>query len=89
MDRCAAALHPDERIYTFWDYFRDHWARNAGLRIDPLLLSPALGPRLADAGVDRWVRGETKPSDHAPAWIEIKDASQRRRATAVRKSRRR
>ena len=75
------ALHPDERIYTFWDYFRNHWTRDAGLRIDHLLLSPVLAPRLEDAGVDRWVRGELKPSDHAPAWIEIKNVSRRRRAT--------
>ena len=80
--------YPDARIYTFWDYFRNHWARDAGLRIDHLLLSPALAPRLEDAGVDRWVRGEPKPSDHAPAWIEIKDVSRRRRATASRRRRR-
>ena len=65
--------HPDERIYTFWDYFRNHWARNAGLRIDHLLLNGELAPRLKDANVDRWVRGETKPSDHAPAWILLED----------------
>jgi exodeoxyribonuclease-3 len=82
------ALYPDERIYTFWDYFRNHWARDAGLRIDHLLLSPALAPRLEDAGVDRWVRGEPKPSDHAPAWIEIKDSSRRGRANASRQRRR-
>jgi len=81
--------YPDERIYTFWDYFRNHWARDAGLRIDHLLLSPSIAPRLAGAGVDRWVRGEPKPSDHAPTWIVINDASRRRRATAARKSRRR
>jgi exodeoxyribonuclease III len=78
------ALYPDERIYTFWDYFRNHWARDSGLRLDHLLLSPTLAPRLEDAGVDRWVRGEPKPSDHAPAWIEIKDVSRRRRATSAR-----
>ena len=65
------AIHPNERIYTFWDYFRNHWIRDAGLRIDHLLLSPVIAPRLRDAGVDRWVRGEQKPSDHAPAWIEL------------------
>ncbi len=64
--------HPDERIYTFWDYFRQHWPRNAGLRIDHLLLNPALAPRLVDAGVDRWVRGLEKASDHAPAWVTVK-----------------
>jgi exodeoxyribonuclease III len=66
-------LHPDERIYTFWDYFRNNYARNAGLRIDHLLLSPSAAPRLVSAGVDRDVRGWEKASDHAPTWIEIKD----------------
>jgi len=65
------AHHPEERIYTFWDYFRNHWGRNAGLRIDHLLLSKDLAPRLVDANVDRWVRGEPKPSDHAPTWVEL------------------
>lgn len=62
----------EERIYTFWDYFRNRWARNAGLRIDHLLLSPGVKPRLLEAGVDRWVRGEPKASDHAPTWVELK-----------------
>jgi exodeoxyribonuclease-3 len=66
-------LHPQESIYTFWDYFRDHWGRNAGLRIDHLLLSKDLAPRLLDANVDRWVRGEPKASDHAPTWVSIAD----------------
>ncbi len=65
------AKHPDDRIYTFWDYFREHWPRDAGLRIDHVLLSPALAPRLRAAGVDRWVRGEPKASDHAPAWVAL------------------
>ncbi len=65
------ALHPDERIYTFWDYFRNAFGRNAGLRIDHLLLSPALAPRLKAAGVDRDQRAKEKPSDHAPTWIEL------------------
>jgi exodeoxyribonuclease-3 len=65
------ATHPDEVIYTFWDYFRDAYGRNAGLRIDHLLLSPALAPHLKSAGVDRDVRGREKPSDHAPTWIEL------------------
>lgn len=64
-------LHPDERIYTFWDYFRNHFDRDAGLRIDHLLLSPDLAPRLRAAGVDREVRARDKPSDHAPTWIEL------------------
>jgi exodeoxyribonuclease-3 len=66
-------MHPDEQIYTFWDYFRDHWKRNAGLRIDHLLLNKQLAPRLIDANVDRWVRDQPKPSDHAPTWIEVED----------------
>ncbi|MEO7741727.1 MAG: exodeoxyribonuclease III [Usitatibacter sp.] len=60
---------PEERVYTFWDYFRQSWQRNAGLRIDHLLLSAQLAPRLAEAGVDRWVRDLEKPSDHAPTWV--------------------
>lgn len=65
------ALHPDARIYTFWDYLRDAWGRDAGMRLDHLLLSPRLAPRLAAAGVDREVRGEPGASDHAPAWIRL------------------
>ncbi|MGQ0836553.1 MAG: exodeoxyribonuclease III [Gammaproteobacteria bacterium] len=65
--------HPDEAIYTFWDFFRNHWQRNAGLRIDHLLLSRVLAPRLIDANVDTWVRGQPGASDHAPAWVEIAD----------------
>jgi exodeoxyribonuclease III len=65
------ARHPDEPIYTFWDYFRNHWQRNSGLRIDHLLLSRALAPRLVDANVDRWVRAEPSASDHAPTWVEL------------------
>ena len=63
------ANFPDERIYTFWDYLRNRWPRDAGLRIDHLLLSPAL--KLVDAGVDRAMRGNDEPSDHAPAWVEV------------------
>jgi len=65
-------LHPDETIYTFWDYFRNAYGRNAGLRIDHFLLSPQVAPRLKAAGVDRDVRGWEKSSDHAPVWIELK-----------------
>jgi exodeoxyribonuclease III len=65
------AMHPGERIYTFWKYFRNAFARDAGLRIDHLLLSPPLAKRLISAGVDREVRGREHPSDHAPAWIEL------------------
>ena len=64
-------LNPGKVIYTFWDYFRDAFGRNAGMRIDHLLLSPSLAPRLAAAGVDRDVRGRDKPSDHAPVWITL------------------
>jgi len=63
--------HPGEVIYTYWDYFRNAFSRNAGIRIDHLLLSPSLAPRLKGAGVDRDVRGWEKSSDHAPVWIEI------------------
>lgn len=64
-------LHPDETIYTFWDYFRNAYGRNAGLRIDHFLLSPSLIPRLKNAGVDKEVRGWEKSSDHTPVWIEL------------------
>lgn len=64
-------LNPEERVYTFWKYFRNTFARNSGLRIDHLLLSPALAPRLRAAGVDRDVRGWERTSDHAPVWIDI------------------
>jgi exodeoxyribonuclease III len=65
------ALHPGERIYTFWDFFRNAYARNAGLRIDHLLLSPSVARHLRAANVDRDVRGWEKASDHAPTWVEI------------------
>lgn len=64
-------IYPTETIYTFWDYFRDAYTRNAGLRIDHFLLSPHLDKRLVAAGVDRDVRGWEKSSDHAPVWIEL------------------
>ncbi len=64
-----------ERVYTFWDYFRRHWDTNSGLRIDHLLMSASLSQRLKSAGVDRWVRGESHASDHAPTWIELDMAS--------------
>jgi exodeoxyribonuclease-3 len=65
-------LHPNEPIYTFWDYKFGRWQRDSGLRIDHLLLSKSLAPRLAAAGVDKNVRGEANASDHAPAWIVLK-----------------
>jgi exodeoxyribonuclease-3 len=68
------ALNPDARIYTFWHYMRNRWPRDAGLRLDHLLLSPQAAKRLAGAGVDRAVRGLPDASDHAPVWIELSDA---------------
>jgi exodeoxyribonuclease-3 len=65
-------IHPDATIYTFWDYFRNAYGRNAGLRIDHFLLSAAVAERLLDAGVDRHVRGWEKSSDHAPVWVTLK-----------------
>lgn len=67
-------MHPDERIYSFWHYMRNRWPRDAGLRLDHLLLSPNLAGRLQDAGVDRDVRGMDGASDHAPAWVLLKRA---------------
>ncbi len=66
-------IYPTETIYTFWDYFRDAYGRNAGLRIDHFLLSPQLDGKLLAAGVDRNVRGWEKSSDHGPVWIELAD----------------
>jgi exodeoxyribonuclease-3 len=63
--------YPGETVYTFWDYFRTSFSRNAGLRIDHFLLSPQLASSLTGAGVDRNVRGWEKTSDHAPVWIEL------------------
>lgn len=68
-------LHPEERIYTFWDYLRNAWARNAGLRLDHLLLSPDLAARLVVADIDRHVRGWDRTSDHAPVWIKLQDVA--------------
>ena len=65
------ALHPEERIYTFWPYWRNAFERDAGIRIDHALLSPSLAPKLKAAGVDRTPRGWEKTSDHAPIWIEV------------------
>jgi exodeoxyribonuclease III len=65
------ALHPMETIYTFWDYKRDRWARDAGLRLDHLLLSPDLARGLTAAGVDKSARGREGASDHAPVWAEV------------------
>jgi exodeoxyribonuclease III len=67
-----AKKHPGEPMYTFWDYFRNRWPRNAGLRIDHLLLNASAAKRLKDAGVDREMRGVEKASDHAPAWVSLR-----------------
>lgn len=67
-------VHPADTLYTYWDYFRNAYERNAGLRIDHLLLNPAVAGRLLSASVDRDVRGWEKSSDHAPTWIELSDA---------------
>ena len=68
-----AHLHPDTPIYTYWSYLRNRWPRDAGLRIDHLLLSKEAAKRLVAAGVDRAVRGKENASDHAPVWIELRD----------------
>jgi len=66
-------LFKDQQIYTFWDYFRNAYARNAGLRLDHILLSPLIAPQLSEGGIDRHVRGWDKASDHAPVWITLID----------------
>jgi len=68
------AHFPDQRVYTFWDYFRQHWQKNSGMRIDHLLLNPILRSKLVDAGVDTWVRGQPAASDHAPTWVRLESA---------------
>jgi exodeoxyribonuclease-3 len=64
-------LQPEGPLWTFWDYKRERWPKDKGMRLDHLLLSPVIADRLAGGGVDRWVRGEENASDHAPAWIEM------------------
>lgn len=63
--------HPSERLYTFWDYMAGCWRRDAGFRIDHLLLNPAANARMGDAGVDKPYRGREKASDHAPTWVRL------------------
>jgi exodeoxyribonuclease-3 len=75
-------LYPDQPMYTFWDYLRNRWPRDAGLRLDHLLLSESASARLVEAGVDREVRGMDGASDHAPAWIELSDKAMRSRSKA-------
>jgi exodeoxyribonuclease III len=81
------ALHPKERVYTFWDYMRQRWERDGGLRLDHILLSSALTERLHSAGVDRQTRGMEDASDHAPVWVKLRDDPDRRGA-APRQARR-
>ncbi len=73
------AIHPEGAVYTFWDYRRNRWERDGGMRLDHLLLSRDVAPRLADAGVARAVRGRENASDHAPVWIELGDAPRGKR----------
>jgi hypothetical protein len=73
------SAHPNEPMYTYWSYLRNRWSRDAGLRIDHLLLSKEASKRLVASGVDRPVRGEESASDHAPAWIELRDVAPTRR----------
>src|SRR5215208_1640456 len=72
-------MHPDAPMYTFWDYMRNPWPRDAGLRIDHLLLSDEAAKRMIDVGVDREARGEEGASDHAPAWVVLRDDVKARR----------
>jgi exodeoxyribonuclease-3 len=74
------AIHPDATVYSFWDYMRNRWPRDAGLRLDHLLLTPDLASRLKDAGVNRDVRGADGASDHAPVWIALGTARRGRKA---------
>lgn len=78
------ALHPNDRIYTYWDYKRQRWQRNAGLRLDHLLLSPQLHAGLKDGGVDSWARDQEGASDHAPTWIELSGVKRGRKARSAR-----
>jgi len=64
-------LQPEGPLWTFWDYKRDRWQSDRGMRLDHVLLSPEMSERLIDGGVDRWVRGEENASDHAPAWVTL------------------
>jgi exodeoxyribonuclease III len=77
-------LYPKEKIYTFWDYFRNAYARDAGLRIDHFLLNTHFRKRLVKGGVDKHVRGWEKTSDHAPVWIEVQDVLPRKKAQSSR-----
>ncbi len=65
-------LHPEGPLWTFWDYKRERWPADKGMRLDHFLLSPPVAERLVDCGIDRWVRGKENASDHAPAWIQLR-----------------
>ena len=64
-------LQPEGPLWTYWDYERNRWQSDKGMRLDHVLLSPGMSERLIDGGVDRWVRGEENASDHAPAWVTL------------------
>jgi exodeoxyribonuclease-3 len=64
-------LHPSGPLWTFWDYKRERWPADKGMRLDHVLLSPKMSERLVDGGVDRWIRGKENASDHAPAWVVL------------------
>ena len=64
-------LHPEGPLWTFWDYKRERWLADKGMRLDHILLSPDISERLMDGGVDRWTRGAENSSDHAPAWVML------------------
>lgn len=73
------AVHPEGPLWTFWDYKRQRWPADKGLRLDHILLPPSIAARLVDADVDKWTRGEQGASDHAPAWIRLRDGKRRSR----------
>jgi exodeoxyribonuclease-3 len=65
------AVSDSHNLYTFWDYQAGAWAKDDGIRIDHLLLSPQAADRLLDAGICRHVRSWDKPSDHVPVWVDL------------------
>ena len=79
--RKARALHPEEPMYTFWDYMQNRWERDSGLRLDHVLLSSVSTERLQDGGVDRHLRGMEGASDHAPVWVRLRGGPGRRGAS--------
>lgn len=81
-DDAIRSLYPTEPMYTYWDYKRRRWERDAGLRLDHILLSPNVAARLAEAGVDRAVRGYDDASDHAPVWVVLRETTGSRRGAA-------